>query len=209
VNNETVTTRFDPPYPGDERTVYVDGTWDAKKDTNTGGHWERPTHGGVCQRGETGFGGEPQPAVVGPHLHWNGGYYKECSLAERCPQPSCHAATPEDIRESRRRQSAEEASREDYGDLTLIPAPRLQEVDAEIAAWREDYGVFTLVPPPDWQPTSPFYMPRLRASLVLGRLAHAVYRLAFRIEPPLPNGDDIRAGRYPGAVDLLSQEELS
>lgn len=127
----------------------------------------------------------PQPAVVGPHLHWNGGYYQVCPLAEWCPQPSCHAATPEDIRESRRRQSA------------------------ELEAWREEYGEYTLVPPPDWQPTSLLHTPRRRASLVLGRLARAVDRLAFRIGPRPPKGNDIRAGRYPGAADLLSQEELS
>ena len=53
----------------------------------------------------------PQPAVVGEHLHWNGDWYQTCPLADRCPRPSCHPATPADIRESRRRELLESEGR--------------------------------------------------------------------------------------------------
>jgi hypothetical protein len=36
------------------------------------------------------------PAVIGPHLHWNGEYYQTCSLAAACPGPSCHPAAEQD-----------------------------------------------------------------------------------------------------------------
>lgn len=35
-----------------------------------------------------------QPAVIGPHEHWDGAEYQTCALAERCPAPSCHPAEP-------------------------------------------------------------------------------------------------------------------
>ena len=51
----------------------------------------------------------PRPAAAGEHLHWNGEWYQTCPLADWCPWPSCHEATPADLRESRRRELLESA----------------------------------------------------------------------------------------------------
>lgn len=62
-----------------------------------------------------------RPAIIGPHLHWNGGYYAVCHAGVACPTPSCHPLdelTPHDAEEARK--EADEASASDpiYLDYT-------------------------------------------------------------------------------------------
>ena len=72
----------------------------------------------------------------------------------------------------------------------------------EIKAWREEYGEYTLNPPPDWQPTGRLLGPRYWLAGQLYVLSQALYGWSRRVKPPVPHGDAIRAGAYPGAVDV-------
>lgn len=97
-----MTATIVPPQPDPERSVYVGGTWDPVDNVVTGGHWERPTHGGLCASV-----GTKRRAVVGPHWHWNGEYEMACPLGEHCPGPSCHEAAPGDVAYTPRREPVE------------------------------------------------------------------------------------------------------
>ena len=90
------------PRPIPRGPSIVGGSWDPLTDTMTGGHWERASHGGLC-RGYL----RKRPAVIGPHLHWNGAYDGACAKGVHCDGPSCRRATPEDVAYTREREIAE------------------------------------------------------------------------------------------------------
>jgi hypothetical protein len=83
-------TTFVPEQLTEADSVYVGGSWDPVSDVVTGGYWAAPSHGGLCRHPE------PQAAVIGNHVHWNGDYYMWCAWAEYCPVPSCHPGDESD-----------------------------------------------------------------------------------------------------------------
>jgi hypothetical protein len=96
-------TTIIPEQPNPEQSVYVGGRWDPLTDTWTGGHWERPSHGGLCR---STVPEHRCPAVIGLHEHWNGDYYMACTLAGHCPMPSCHPCDEDGIEPTRYREVA-------------------------------------------------------------------------------------------------------